>query len=113
VTTAVSEYGDIEADGGDFTISDRDAVARCLQTCGKGHKQLIAYVPGWLADEKGIDTVVDEIIKHETENAYLVVIGGNDVWLPKSVITRFVPAAGATISIPQRGLGEFAGGESA
>jgi hypothetical protein len=111
VTTAVSEYEDI---GGheEMTTSDRDAMARCLQS-GLRDDVLLAFVPRWLADEKDIATVVTQPIDHETDKAYLVTIDGRDVWLPKSVIERFVPTVNATISVPQRDLTDFAGGGEA
>lgn len=109
MTITVEEYGDINVE--EATISDRDAIARCLQTADQ--EDLVAYVPGWLRDEEDIGAVIHERIEHETDDAYLVEYDGRDVWLAKSVITRFIAAQGASISIPQRGLGEFAGGETA
>jgi len=109
VTVTVEEYDDIDVE--EATISDQDAIARCLQTADQD--DLVAFVPSWLRDEKDVDAVIHERIEHETDKAYLVDIGGRDIWLPKSVITRLVAAPGATIAIPQRGLGEFTGGETA
>ena len=109
MTVTVEEYDDIDVE--EATISDRDTIARCLQTADQD--DIVAFVPSWLRDEKDVDAVIHERIEHETDKAYLVDIGGRDVWLPKSVITRFVAAPGVTIAIPQRGLGEFAGGETA
>lgn len=109
MTVTVEEYGDINIE--EATVSDQDTIARCLQTADQD--DLVAFVPGWLRDEKDVEAVIHERIEHETDKAFLVDIGGRDVWLPKSVITRFVAATGASIAIPQRGLGEFAGGETA
>lgn len=109
VTVTVEEYADIQNEGA--TLSDRDTIARCLQTADQ--HQLVAFVPRWLRDEKDVDAVICQPIEHETEKAYLVEVSGRDVWLPKSVITRFVATTDATIRIPQRGLSEFAGGETA
>jgi len=111
VTTVVSQYGDIEADG-EMTASDRDAVARRLQR-DLADDVLLAFIPGWLRAEKRVDSVISRLIEYETDRAYLVEIGGRDVWLPKSVITRFVAESGADINVPQRGLAEFAGGGQA
>jgi len=105
----VEEYDDIDIE--EATISDQDAIARCLQTAGQG--ELVAFVPSWVREEEDIGAVINERIEHETDKAYLVDIGGRDVWLAKSVITRFVAASDVSISIPQRGLGEFTGGETA
>jgi len=107
VTTVVGQYGDIKADG-EMAASDRDAVARCLQR-DLGDDILVAYVPGWLREEKGVDSVISRPIEYETDKAYLVEVDGRDVWLPKSVVTRFVAESGADINVPQRGLAEFAG----
>lgn len=105
----VEEYDDIDVE--EATISDQDAIARCLQTADQD--DLVAFVRDWVREEEDIGAVIHERIEHETDKAYLVDIGGRDIWLAKSVITRFVAAPGATIAIPQRGLGEFAGGETA
>ena len=107
MAVVVEDYDDIDADGA--TASDRDAIARCLNNAGED--DLVAYVPRWLADEKDIDTVIAEPIEYSSEKAHLVEIHDRDVWLPKSVITRFV--ARERVGIPQRGLAEFAGGGQA
>lgn len=109
MTVTVTEYADIAVE--ESTISDRDTIARCLQTADQG--DLVAFVPSWLRDEKDLSTVVSQPIEHETDKAYLVDVDGRDVWLPKSVITRFIAAPEASIAIPQRSIGEFAGGEMA
>jgi len=109
--TAVNEYDDIKA-GDEMTASDRDAVARCLQS-GLQDDDLVAFIPDWLREENDIGAVIEQPIEHETEKAYLVEIHDRDVWLPKSVITRFTAEPGTVIAIPQRGLGEFAGESNA
>jgi len=111
VTTVVSQHGDIKADGG-MTTSDRDAVARRLQR-DLADDVLLAFIPGGVREEKGVDSVISRLIKYETDKAFLVEIDGRDVWLPKSVITRFVAESGADINVPQRGLAEFVGGGQA
>jgi len=93
---------------------DPDVVARELQEIG-GDEYLVAWLPQWILDEKGLDPVgrseniVSGRIDHETEDAYLVKSGRDDAWLLKSVIRVYRPAPGVEISIPQRGLTDYAG----
>lgn len=93
---------------------DPDVVARELQDIGSGGKYLVAWLPDWLAEEKELEpvgrseNVVSGRIDHETEDAYLVKDGRDEAWLPKSVIRVYRLAQGAEISIPQRGLTDYA-----
>lgn len=102
-------YADLISDD-QLGVPDADAVARELQDHGDG----------WLVAEKGVatvdpsDNVIGGIVEHETEKAYLVVTGGDEVWLPKSVVTVYRAADGAEFSVPQHGITDFGeGGESA
>jgi hypothetical protein len=93
---------------------DPDDVARELQDVGGEEEYLVAWLPDWLAEEKDLkpvgrsENVVSGRIDHETEDAYLVKSGRDDAWLPKSVIRVYWLAPGVEISIPQRGLTDYA-----
>jgi len=109
----VKGYADLISDP-KLKGDDPDDVARELQDVGGEEDHLVAWLPDWLTEEKGLEpvgrseNVVSGRIDHETEDAYLVKDGRDEAWLPKSVIrvSRLVP--GAEISIPQRGLTDYA-----
>lgn len=94
---------------------DPDVIARELQDVDEDY--LVARLPDWIVDEKDVDTapgsdnVATGRVEHETNKAYLVAIGRNEVWLPKSVIRVFEAADGADLTVPQTGLAEFASAE--
>lgn len=110
--TIVEGYADLISDP-KLPGDDPDIIARELQE-RTGEDQLVAWLPEWLAEEKDIGTVgrsdhvVSGRVDHETEKAYLLVDGRDEAWLPKSVIRVFRAAPGAEISIPQRGLTDYA-----
>jgi hypothetical protein len=109
----VKGYADLVSDR-KLHGDDPDDVARELEDVGGEEDYLVAWLPDWLAEEKGLqpvgrsENVVSGRIDHETEDAYLVKDGRDDAWLPKSVIRVYRLAPGAEISIPQRGLTDYA-----
>ena len=109
----VKGYADLISDS-KLKGDDSDDVARELQDIGGKDDYLVAWLPDWLADEKDLEpggrseNVVSGRIEHETEDAYLVQDGRNEAWLPKSVIRVYQAAPDAEISIPQRGLTDYA-----
>lgn len=98
---------------------DPDIIARELQQHGHADDWLIAWVESWLVDEKDVepvgrsDHIVSGRLDYETEKAYLLVDGRDEIWLPKSVIRVFRAQDGADFEIPQQGISDFAteGGE--
>jgi hypothetical protein len=71
---------------------DPDVVGLELRELGGDTDHLVAWLPGWLVDEKDVElvgrsgNVVSGQVDYETEKAYLVVVDGDEIWLPKSVI---------------------------
>ena len=109
----VKGYADLASDA-KLRGDEPDVVARELQDVGGEEEYLIARIPDWLAEEKDLEpvgrseNVISGRIDHETEDAYLVKDGRDDAWLPKSVIRVYRLAPGSEISIPQRGLTDYA-----
>jgi hypothetical protein len=109
----VKGYADLISDP-KLKGDDPDDVARELQDGAGEEDYLVAWLPDWLTEEKGLEpvgrseNVVSGRIDHETENAYLVKDGRDDAWLPKSVIRVYRLAGSAEISIPQQGLTDYA-----
>lgn len=114
----IASYGDL-ATSADLSSRDVDVVAELLLEHGAKDDWLIAWAPKWILEEKqdehGIEParnsrqILHGRVEHETEKAWLVAIGREEVWLPKSVVAVYELAPDADIRIPQRGLGEFEG----
>jgi len=109
----VKGYADLASDR-NLKGDEPDVVARELQDVGGEEEYLVAWIPDWLAEEKDLEpvgrseNVISGRIDHETEDAYLVKDGRDDAWLPKSVIRLYRLAPEAEISIPQRGVTDYA-----
>jgi len=118
---SIESYGDL-ARRAELAGREVDIVAGQLAD-GPSDEWLICWLPQWLLAEKrdeaglqpvaGAETIVAGSIEAETAKAFLVEADGGEAWLPKSVITRFVPADGMEMDIPQRGLGDYERGEAA
>ena len=97
----IASYGDlISAD--ELDISAVDAVAHELDS----GSEFVAWVPEWLLDEKDIESsvhhqdIVAGEIEHETDAAYLISVGRDEAWLPKSQIHVYTQAEDAEIVVP-------------
>jgi len=93
---------------------DPDVVGLELRELGGDTDHLVAWLPGWLVDEKDVelvgrsDNVVSGQVDYETEKAYLVVVDGDEIWLPKSVIRVYRTAGDVDLEIPLTRLDSFA-----
>jgi hypothetical protein len=109
----VKGYADLISDS-KLRGDDPDVVGRELQDLGGDTDYLVAWLPGWLVDEKDVelvgrsDNVVSGQVDYETEKAYLVVVDGDEIWLPKSVIRVYRTAGDVDLEIPLTRLDRFA-----
>ena len=109
----IKGYADLISDA-KLRGDDPDIVARELQANGENDDYLVAWLPDWLVDEKDVeplgrsDNVVSGRVDYETEKAYLVVVDGDEIWLPKSVIRVYRVAGDIDLEIPQNNLDSFA-----
>ena len=112
---------DVVVKGFDDLISDSklrgddpDFVGRELQELGGDTDHMVAWLPDWLVDETDVelvgrsDNVVSGQVDFETDKAYLVVVDGDVIWLPKSVIRVFHTAGDVDLEIPLTRLDRFA-----
>ena len=109
----VKGYADLISDS-KLRGDDPDVVGRELQDLGGDTDYLVAWLPGWLVDEKDVelvgrsDNVVSGQVDYETEKAFLVVVDGDEIWLPKSVIRVYRTAGDVDLEIPLTRLDSFA-----
>ena len=109
----VKGYADLISDS-KLRGDDPDVVGRELQDLGGDTDYLVAWLPGWLVDEKDVElvgrshNVVSGRVDYETEKAYLVVVDGDEIWLPKSVIRVYRTAGDVDLEIPLTTLDRFA-----
>jgi hypothetical protein len=109
----VGGYADLISDP-KLRGDDPDVIGRELQS--SDDEEIVAWVPDWLVDEKDVDTVAGSgnvlsgQVDYETEKAYLVVVGRDEAWLPKSVIRVFEATDEADLTVPQTGITEFGTG---
>jgi len=97
---------------------DPDVVARELQEHGHKDDWLICWVPEWIFDEKDVEPVDDSQqilsgrIEAETDKAFLLAMGREDAWVPKSVIRVYEAEAPSEITVPQHGISDFTEGSA-
>ena len=121
---ATNDSGTIFVDGYADLASDRklhgmdpDVVARELSEHGHKSDWMVCWIQDWVFDEKPIEPVdgsqqlISGRIEAETDKAYLIAVGRDEVWLPKSVLRRYVTDA-EEISVPQHGLTDFGEGSA-
>jgi len=109
----IKGYADLARDS-KLRGDDPDAVGLELQDLGGDTDSLVAWLPDWLVDEKDVelvgrsDNVVSGQVAGETEKAFLVVVDGDEIWLPKSVIRVYRTAGDVDLEIPVTRLDSFA-----
>jgi len=109
----IKGYSDLISDS-NLRGDDPDVVGLKLQELGGDTDHVVAWLPGWLVDEKDVepvgrsDNVVSGQVDYETEKAYLVVVDGYEIWLPKSVIRVYRTAGDVDLEIPLTRLDRFA-----
>ena len=110
----IKGYADLISDS-KLRGDDPDVVGRELQELGGDTADhVVAWLPDWLVDEKDVelvgrsDNVVSGQVAGETEKAYLVVVDGDEIWLPKSVIRVFRTTGDVDLEIPLTRLDSFA-----
>lgn len=97
----ISSYGDLISDA-ELDVSAVDAVAHELDS----GSEFVAWVPDWLLSQKDIESsvhhqdIVAGEIEHESDKAYLVSVGREEAWLPKSQIHVYTQAEDAEIAVP-------------
>jgi len=112
----IKGYADLISDS-KLRGDDPDAVGLKLQELGGDTDYLVAWLPDWLVDEKDVelvgrsDNVVSGQVDYETEKAYLVVVDGDEIWLPKSAIRVYRTAGDVDLEIPLTRLDSFASNE--
>ncbi|MCU4743432.1 hypothetical protein [Natronoglomus mannanivorans] len=90
-TITVESYADVAADR-HLHDDDPQTVARELNEHGLKPDWIIAWVPGWVLEDKSIGTVdgsahiISGRVDEEREKAICVVVGRAESWLPKSQI---------------------------
>jgi len=86
----VKGYADLARDS-KLRGDDPDVVGRELQDLGGDTDYLVAWLPGWLVEEKDVelvgrsDNVVSGQVDYETEKAYLVVVDDETEDAPRPV----------------------------
>ena len=116
-TIFVDGYADLASDRS-LHENDPDVVARELSEHGHKDDWLIGWSQEWVFDEKPIEAVdgsqqvVSGRIDVETEKAYLVAVGRDEAWLPKSVVRRYVVEDAREISVPQQGITDYGEGSA-
>ena len=86
----VKGYADLISDS-KLRGDDPDVVGRELQDLGGDTDYLVAWLPGWLVEEKDVelvgrsDNVVSGQVDYETEKAYLVVVDDETEDAPRPV----------------------------
>jgi hypothetical protein len=91
-----------DEDGKEILHSTYDKVLSVLREDHGGETEddelgeLVTYkIPQWLANDKGVQTKVSGTVQKETNKAILLQVGQpphtDDIWLPKSQITLYVP----------------------